>query len=489
MFDLNLLPGSAQLRALDDAGLMDSIIDATRVDSAVQARRVIAIGELWDRRKRATSREEEFFVLDAFEEFAAEVGAAVALTRGRAAGLIRIAEALHDRLPSVAACYERGDIDSSLVSSIVHRTELIDDEDRMAQIDGALADRAPGWMAMSRNKIDELVDSWVARIDPAGVRTPGKREHKRFVDIRPTYAGMAGIWGAVSVPDAIVLDERLDQLLATVCPHDPRATSELRADAMRALAERADRMPCKCGIPDCQGEPAKPADTVVLHVLAESDTVDGNNEHHGYAVGFGPVNAHTVRELAATARQKPVIIPKDAKPEPRYRPSPAVGEFVRLRDLTCRFPGCDCPAEYADIDHTVPYEISGVTHPSGLKVYCRRHHLLKTFYGGPNGWNDRQLADGTVIFTAPTGHTYITKPGGSLFFPALAVPTGEPPPPPPVRETHPNRCAMMPKRKRTRAEERAYRLALERRHNTERIGHTEFLPAQRVPRRDDPPPF
>jgi hypothetical protein len=99
------------------------------------------------------------------------------------------------------------------------------------------------------------------------------------------------------------------------------------------------------------------------------------------------------------------------------------------------------------------------------------------------------LADGTVIFTAPTAHTYITKPGGSLFFPALAVPTGEPPPPPPVRETHPNRCAMMPKRKRTRAEERAYRLALERRHNTERIGRTEFLPAQRVPRRDDPPPF
>jgi hypothetical protein len=47
--------------------------------------------------------EEEFFVLYAFEEFAAEVGAAMAITRGRAARLIRIAEALHDRLPSVAA--------------------------------------------------------------------------------------------------------------------------------------------------------------------------------------------------------------------------------------------------------------------------------------------------------------------------------------------------------------------------------------------------
>jgi hypothetical protein len=64
MFDLNLLPGSAQLHALDDAGLMDSIIDATRLDSAVQARSVIAIGELWDRRKRATSRKPRRWAAD-----------------------------------------------------------------------------------------------------------------------------------------------------------------------------------------------------------------------------------------------------------------------------------------------------------------------------------------------------------------------------------------------------------------------------------------
>jgi len=67
-----------------------------------------------------------------------------------------------------------------------------------------------------------------------------------------------------------------------------------------------------------------------------------------------------------------------------------------MRDLTCRFPGCDCPAEFADIDHTVPYPV-GPTHPSNLKMLCRKHHLLKTFYTGPNGWRDRQLADGTTI--------------------------------------------------------------------------------------------
>ena len=41
----------------------------------------------------------------------------------------------------------------------------------------------------------------------------------------------------------------------------------------------------------------------------------------------------------------------------------------------------------------------------------RYHHLLKTFWNGANGWRDRQLPDGTVVWTSPTGHTYTTHPG------------------------------------------------------------------------------
>jgi hypothetical protein len=55
----------------------------------------------------------------------------------------------------------------------------------------------------------------------------------------------------------------------------------------------------------------------------------------------------------------------------------------------------------------------------------RCHHLLKTFWNGATGWRDRQLPDGTVEWTSPSGRTYTTKPGGALFFPALATPTGE----------------------------------------------------------------
>ena len=46
----------------------------------------------------------------------------------------------------------------------------------------------------------------------------------------------------------------------------------------------------------------------------------------------------------------------------------------------------------------------------------RHHHLLKTFYVGAGGWSERQLPDGTLILTAPTGHVYATMPGGAQFF-------------------------------------------------------------------------
>jgi hypothetical protein len=119
----------------------------------------------------------------------------------------------------------------------------------------------------------------------------------------------------------------------------------------------------------------------------------------------------------------------------------------------------------------------------------RSHHLLKTFYAGARGWADRQLPDGTVIWTAPSGQVYTTKPGGALFFPALATPTGELVIPECTGPAHSNRGLMMPTRQRTRAQDRAYRIALERQHNAARITRKQLLLAERIARDDEPPPF
>jgi hypothetical protein len=123
-----------------------------------------------------------------------------------------------------------------------------------------------------------------------------------------------------------------------------------------------------------------------------------------------------------------------------------------------------------------------------MTVVNTSHHLLKTFYG----WQEKQLPDGTVIWTLPDGHTYVTTPGSGLLFPSLCAPTGDPP----VLETAPaterrgERTAMMPLRTRTRAQNRAHRIATERHHNREaRLATQPAQTGPAPPDDDEPPPF
>jgi hypothetical protein len=281
------------------------------------------------------------------------------------------------------------------------------------------------------------------------------------------------------------LDQKLDALAETVCAGDPRTKKQRRADALGALVAGLSAMHCQCQSPECSAAQRPPASGLVIHVLADQATISGDSQTPGYLPGFGPIPSGTLGDIAATAKIKPLVMPS-TKPEPGYRPSAALAEFVRLRDLTCRFPGCDEPVERCDIDHTIPFPV-GPTHPSNCKLLCRYHHLLKTFYTGVGGWADRQLADGTVEWTSPTGHTYTTKPGASFFFPVLASPTGELVSPTALPAASHHRGLMMPSRRRTRAAERASRIAYERGINE------ALIAAQRARKRiaalNDPPPF
>ena len=101
----------------------------------------------------------------------------------------------------------------------------------------------------------------------------------------------------------------------------------------------------------------------------------------------------------------------------------------------------------------------------------------------------RSLTPGCITSTVLTGHTYTTKPGGSLFFPQLAIPTGELVIPETTRPVGSDRGVMMPTRRRTRSQDRAYRIALERQHNAARIAHKQLLLSERIARDDEPPPF
>ena len=474
-----------------DTDLIDAISVAARAESAAIAGRLAAIGAL-DTRREVELAETIFWTTDPFEEVAAEVSAALRISRSRAGTQIHHARVLRDKLPCVAARFAAGDIDYRVVCTIIARTATVDRAIWPA-LDEALARRAHTWMRLSEPKLRDRVDQWVAKLDPNGVRVPPNVAEERFVQVEPSSPGMASMCANLHAADGAALNHRLDALANTVCENDPRTHEQRRADACGPLARLESQLPCLCGLPNCPAAQKRAAaHAAVIHVLADQATLDGTSDEPGYLPGHGILPAESVRDLAGTAKCKPLPTPTEAsepaepaspaeptepeptdpeKPAPRadsddsetgYRPSMALSEFIRWRDLTCRFPGCDAPVERCDIDHTMPYP-TGPTHPSNTKLYCRAHHLVKTFR---DGWSDRQLPDGTVIFTAPTGHTYTTEPHGAEMFPALAQPTGELNLPEPPAHS-PNRAAMMPTRRQTREQDRRDRINAERRLRAE----------------------
>jgi hypothetical protein len=328
----------------------------------------------------------------------------------------------------------------------------------------------------------ELVDWRVRELDPAAERVARGGDEDRHVEIGPGEGGLAQLWGAVRAPDAAVLDRRLDQVAASVCAQDSRTKRQRRADALAVLAAGQDAMVCDCGSADCPAADAPAPAQVVIHVVAEQGTVTGESARPGestrpgYLPGFGALAAETVRDLAARARLRPLKSAQEFTAEPQYRPSVALAAFIRARDLWCRFPGCEVAAEFCDIDHSIPWIRGGLTHPSNLNCKCRAHHLLKTFWCGDGGWAEQQHPDGSIVFTSPSGRRYTTTPGGALFFPQLATPTETLTAGAPRADSSPGRTLMMPTRQRTRAAERAARIAWERGLNEARWAA-------------DPPPF
>lgn len=462
-----------QFAKVDDAALVTAIAEGARAEAAAAARRFAAIAELV-RRKVCDEDERSRNAFDPWDAVAAEVAAAMTVGHRRASGQMRIAQALRERLPQVAALFERGGLSARIVSAITYRTMLVEDPEALALIDTALARRASRLGPLFERRLADAIDALVDRFDPEAVRETQTRARSRDFHIgdMDDPAGVTSVWGRLLVTDAAALERRLQEMTKGVCDDDPRSMGERRADAVGALAANQDRLACVCGSSTCPAAGSQPSN-VVIHVVADEAAIENTvaateaDESRGTAVllGHGALPISLLPWLINRGAKVRPVKPPGVDAAPRYQPSAALAEFVRMRDMYCRAPGCDVPAGLCDLDHTIPWPL-GPTHPSNLKCLCRKHHMMKTFYGGPDGWRDIQLPDGRVIWTAPSGHTYTTRPGSKLFF-DWDTTTANLPPPPAVPLPSTKRHAKMPRRKRTRAAEFAARIKAERARNVD----------------------
>lgn len=495
------LQGSEALVRADDATVVAAITGWTRVEAAASAHRLAAIAELVHRGATGPV-DHAMWSCDNWDAIAAEVAAAQGISHRAASGQMYLAVALRDRLPRVAGLFAEGAISARLASAIAWHTDLIKDPDTLALVDAELAKDAARYGPLSVTKTAQAIDAVVDRHDPGALRRiqSAARSRDLVVDLAHDESGTAALWGRLYATDAAALDRRLLAMAHEVCDEDPRTLAQRRADALGALAAGGQHLACGCGNEDCPArrESDDRASNVIIHVVAESSSLEAepdaelsgvgtpdvgappapptNNLPTALIAGGGTVPAPRIAELVRQGAQlRPVRYPgKHVTAEPQYRPSAALDAFVRCRDLTCRFPNCDRPAEFCDIDHSIPYPL-GPTHPSNLKCLCRKHHLLKTFW---TAWRDEQRPDGTVNWTSPTGHVYTTRPGSRLLFPSLCLPTGDLPAMPGLDLRVDGRGVMMPKRRRSREQDRIRRINAER-----------ALNAAHVAERNQPPPF
>lgn len=524
MFDYRL-PEPDTLGRVGTAALVDAMAECARAEAAAAARRLAVIGEFTDRRLSDAAHPD--WACDDWDAAAVEVGAALNLTLGRAGTQMTLAMTLRTRLPRVAAALAAGAVSLWVVTEIAARTDRVVDRDTVAVLDAKLAEHAVTWGLLSRVKLHAAIDLWVSAVDPAAVHRSRRTARDREVGFGDPNDGdgITSIWGQVLATDAKLLQARLTAMARGVCDADPRTLAQRRADALGALGAGSWHLQCACTRPDCTASADDGRAThIVVHVLTDAavDAAAPDPQLHGEHPPYEPIDfATAVAEYRArtttpaatdepatesTDPETPTADPADptpaaspprqcrpgvtvggpvlpgplladliargatidtlttpaAQPHRGYRPPTPMDTWVRSRDLTCRAPGCDRPAATADLDHTLPWP-AGPTHPSGLKAYCRKHHLAKTFWPG---FTDRQHPDGRIEFTTPTGHTYTTHPLGALLFPGWNTTT--PPLPDPAATPPPAATGtLMPKRKRTRTQEHTSRINTERKHNTE----------------------
>ena len=215
---------------------MDRFTAAARLEAQAAAVRLAAIAELIDRRV-ANQGERALWACDGWAECNAEVGAALTISTYWASIQMSNALRLRDDLPNVGALLADGRITADMATTICWRSQLVDDPTTLAELDAALSGAVITWGALSQKELKTALDAIIERIDPAAVIKTRDAVRERDVQLgKPDdVTGTRSIYGALTITDAAVLEERITTMVHAVCADDPRNLSQRRSDAMGVI--------------------------------------------------------------------------------------------------------------------------------------------------------------------------------------------------------------------------------------------------------------
>ena len=330
--------------------------------------------------------------------------------------------------PEVWAALWRGELDvakAGVLAGALHLIPLADPDGQprkeyAADHDRVLADGLAYAEDHTARQLDRHLRRLLAEIDPATIASRRRRAlTERGVWLHHRGDGTADLSARLASEDAervygaIRALARRNESTEHAQPADDDPWTEVNA---RSFDIRMAEALIDIVLPPPSGSVGEqsgggPAGSTHINVTIPIESLAGLADAPGQVSGYGVIPAEVARRLAGgDARWRHVLTQRSTGAvldvgSWSYRPPAGLARHVRIRDVTCRFPGCAVLARDCDLDHLIPFP-TGPTSADNLHALCRRHHRLKH----DAEWTVEPLPDHGLRWTSPQGRSRDTWP-------------------------------------------------------------------------------
>jgi hypothetical protein len=401
-------PGLYALMADTRSALVDTVAQFDRMIAQLTGMRAEAI----ERARQWSEVAEDGVRHDlARRSLVAELACALRMPERTADAMVDDSRALVTELPTTLAALRSGEIGYRHAQIIADHGRTLDPATRAELERVALPLAASTTPSALDRKIRGLRD----RLDPSGMAERHRRAAAdRTVECAGAKDGMAWLSAYLPVAQAVAIYNRITETArALQLKNEPRTLTQLRADVFAAGllcgapvrqdslddVGAADRTGAEVTGADVTGadiptsDPRPEADLLRsirprLMVTVPALTLLGAGDEPAVIEGYGPIDEHTARLLAAEAPSMTRLL---THPESgavlsvgraKYRIPADLRAWLRVRDGTCRFPNCGRSASTCDLDHTRDWQYGGHTGWRNLAHLCPKHHRLNTMAVG-----------------------------------------------------------------------------------------------------------
>jgi hypothetical protein len=340
-----------------------------------------------------------------------ELACALRLPERAMETLIAVSAALVHDFPATLTALHEGHISYRNASIIVDQANGLSPENQAAFESAVL----PAAGTLTSAKFTQKARRVRERLDAESITARHERSvGGRAIFFEPAHDGMAWLSQYLPAADAAAIYHRVTGIAMRLQgPTEPRTLTQLQADTFTDLV--LDGNPSADAAASATGDKQQRGIKPDVCILVPALTLLGRSDEPAILEGYGPIDIDTAKKLVGQATSFIRIL---THPETgaflsvgrkRYKAPADLRTVLRLRDETCRDPGCNRAAGHTDIDHTIAFNENGAcgeTRIDNLASLCPKHHRDKH----ETGWRVTQDPGGTLHWISPTGHGYDTEP-------------------------------------------------------------------------------